>query len=238
MTATGQVWRTGAVVSPLSRELGHDQQMTLAIPPSRGLFGTVRSVAGWTVDTATLVIVLPIRIANLLSAVELLLTRISQVVDAAAQIVGDAANTVDRVSYVVDGAETTVHRVDAVTDRAGGIVSSAGITSAQAQQLLDAYRPIALQLRPMVAQLVGSLSEDELRSAIKLIDVLPAFVEAMQRDIMPILGTLDRVGPDVDALLNVFRDVREGLVGIPGFKFFRKRGEQMIAPEHQPDHPA
>jgi len=36
------------------RELGHDQQMTLAIPPSRGLFGTVRSVAGWTVDTATL----------------------------------------------------------------------------------------------------------------------------------------------------------------------------------------
>jgi len=224
MTATGQVWRTGAVVSPLSRELGHDQQMTLAIPPSRGLFGTVRSVAGWTVDTATLVIVLPIRIANLLSAVELLLTRVSQVVDAAAQIVGDAA--------------TTVHPVDAVTDRAGGIVSSAGITSAQAQQLLDAYRPIALQLRPMVAQLVGSLSEDELRSAIKLIDVLPAFVEAMQRDIMPILGTLDRVGPDVDALLNVFRDVREGLVGIPGFKFFRKRGEQLIAPEHQPDHPA
>ncbi|MDQ2723108.1 MAG: ribulose 1,5-bisphosphate carboxylase large subunit [Actinomycetota bacterium] len=226
--------------------------MTLAIPPSRGLFGTVRSVAGWTVDTATFVIVLPARIANLLSAVELLLTRISQVVDAAAQIVGDAAATVDRVSHVVDGAETTVHRVshvvdgaettvhrvDAVTDRAGGVLSSAGITSAQAQQLLDAYRPIALQLRPMVAQLVGSFSEDELRSAIKLIDVLPAFVEAMQRDIMPILGTLDQVGPDVDALLNVFRDVREGLIGIPGFKFFRKRGEQMIAPEHQPDHPA
>jgi len=155
MTATGQVWRTGAVVSPLSRELGHDQQMTLAIPPSRGLFGTVRSAARWTVDTATLVIVLPIRIANLLSAVELLLTRIPQVVDAAVQIVGDAAATVDRVSHVVDGAETTVHRVDAVTDRAGGIVSSAGITSAQAQQLLDAYRPIALQLRPMAAQLVG-----------------------------------------------------------------------------------
>jgi len=201
MTATGQVWRTGAVVSPLSRELGHDQQMTLAIPPSRGLFGTVRSAARWTVDTATLVIVLPIRIANLLSAVELLLTRIPQVVGAAAQIVGDAAATVDRVSPVVDGAKTTVHRVNAVTDRAGGHRELGG----------DHVGP-----RPTTARLLPA-------------DRVTAAADGR---------STRRVGPDVDALLNVFRDVREGLVGIPGFKSFRKRGEQMIAPEHQPDHPA
>lgn len=175
--------------------------MTLAIPPSRGLFGTVRSAARWTVDTATLVIVLPIRIANLLSAVELLLTRISQVVDAAAQIVGDAAATVDRVSHVVDGAETTVHRVDAVTDRAGGHRELGG----------DHVGPSPTAARRLPADRVTAAADGR---------------------------STRRVGPDVDALLNVFRDVREGLVGIPGFKSFRKRGEQMIAPEHQPDHPA
>ncbi len=240
--------------------------MTMAIPPARGLFGVVRSVTDWTIGTANLVVVLPARIATLLGAVELLLARITQLVDAAARIVDEAAATVDRVALVVDGAETTVDRVALVVDgaattvnrashvvdgaeatvseadlvalRAGSVVTDAGTASAQAQELLDAYRETALRLAPKADQLVQSISADEVRALIKLIDVLPEFVDAMQTDIMPILGTLDRVAPDLDGLLNVARDVREAVVGIPGFKFLRKRGEHMIDPHHQPDHPA
>ncbi|MEO9220785.1 MAG: hypothetical protein ABI251_03225 [Mycobacteriaceae bacterium] len=122
--------------------------------------------------------------------------------------------------------------------RAGNVVTNAGTASAQAQQLLDAYRESALRFAPKADQLLGSISGREVQALIKLVDVLPTLVEALQRDVIPILSTMDQVGPDVTALLDVFRDVREGVVGIPGFKFFRKRGEHLIDPHHQPDDPA
>lgn len=212
--------------------------MTMAIPPARGLFGVLRSVTDWTIGTATLVVVLPARVATLLSAVELLLARVTQLVDAAAGVVDDAAATVDRVSPVVATAETTVSEASVVALRAGNVVTNAGTASAQAQQLLDAYRDSALRFAPEAGQLLDSISAREVQALIKLVDVLPTLVEALQRDVIPILSTMDQVGPDVTALLDVFRDVREGVVGIPGFNFFRKRGEHLIDPRHQPDDPA
>jgi len=71
----------------------------------------------------------------------------------------------------------------------------------------------------------GMLSEQEVHAAIKLIDQLPALTEHMEQDIMPILATLDRVGPDVHELLNVTRDLRQAILGLPGLAFFRRRGE-------------
>ena len=44
---------------------------------------------------------------------------------------------------------------------------------------------------------------------------------------MPLLATLDRVGPDVHELLNQLREVRQAIQGIPGFRLFRKRGEEI-----------
>jgi len=46
--------------------------------------------------------------------------------------------------------------------------------------------------------------------------------------VLPILATLERVGPDVTELLNVTMDVRRAIVGIPGFKFFRRRGAERV----------
>ena len=42
--------------------------------------------------------------------------------------------------------------------------------------------------------------------------------------ILPILATLDRVGPDVHELLDVLKEVRQAINGVPGFAFLRKRG--------------
>jgi hypothetical protein len=50
------------------------------------------------------------------------------------------------------------------------------------------------------------------------------FTEHMETDIMPILATLDRVGPDVHELLEVLKDVRLAIQGVPGFSLFRRRG--------------
>ena len=43
---------------------------------------------------------------------------------------------------------------------------------------------------------------------------------------MPILATLDRVGPDVHELLEQLKQVRQAIQGIPGLRYFSRRGER------------
>jgi hypothetical protein len=73
---------------------------------------------------------------------------------------------------------------------------------------------------------VTELSEHEIEAAIRLVDELPRLAQHMTEDIMPILGTLDRVGPDLHELLDVAKDVRQAIQGIPGFEYLRRRGEE------------
>ena len=111
-------------------------------------------------------------------------------------------------------------RADALVGRAGGLAESAG-------GLLDTYQPIATQAAPLARRFVEEFSQDELVAAIRLVDQLPRLTEHMESDIMPLLATLDRVGPDVHELLNQLREVRQAIQGIPGFRFFSRRGEEI-----------
>ncbi|MFE9869776.1 hypothetical protein ACFYON_03950 [Micromonospora sp. NPDC005686] len=44
---------------------------------------------------------------------------------------------------------------------------------------------------------------------------------------LPILATLDRVGPDLHDLLDVTRDLKLAVAGIPGLGMLRRRGERL-----------
>ncbi|GAA2555529.1 hypothetical protein [Pseudonocardia hydrocarbonoxydans] len=59
-----------------------------------------------------------------------------------------------------------------------------------------------------------------------MVDQLPQLTHHLETDIMPILATLDRVGPDVHELLEVLQDVRLAIQGVPGFRLLRRRGEE------------
>ena len=76
----------------------------------------------------------------------------------------------------------------------------------------------------MLRQFVDEFSEEEVQALIRLVDQVPMFTEHMETDIMPILATLDRVGPDVHELLDVLKDVRLAIQGVPGFWLLRRRG--------------
>ena len=65
----------------------------------------------------------------------------------------------------------------------------------------------------------------------RLVDELPVLTEHVLSDVLPILRTLDRVGPEIHELLEVTHDVRRAIVGIPGFQFFRRRGEERVSEE-------
>lgn len=178
---------------------------------------TARGTVRYALDTAVFVALLPVRVAALITQVEALLAKVDRVVDEASRTVTDAQR---------------------VAAAAGQVVLSANETSQAAQELLGLYEPIARRGAPLLGKFVHEFSDEELQAAIRMVDELPALTEAMVTDIMPILGTLDRVGPDIHNLLDVAKDVREAVIGIPGFSFFRKRGEQKIPSTQRPDRHA
>jgi hypothetical protein len=125
-----------------------------------------------------------------------------------------------------------IGKATAVADRAGAVVDQAAGAADGASELLAVYQPIAHRAAPLANRFVEEFSEDEVHAAIRLVDQLPQLTEHMERDIMPILATLDRVGPDVHELLEQLKEVRQAIQGIPGLKFFRRRGEREDAEEN------
>jgi hypothetical protein len=174
--------------------------------------------------------------------VEPLLAEVHTVSGGAAALVGragevaeGAAVLVTRADTVAEGAADLVARAGGVADRAAAVVGQATEAADGASTLLALYRPIVERAEPLARRFVEEFSEEELRAAIRLVDQLPQLTEHMENDIMPILATLDRVGPDVHELLNQLNEVRQAIQGIPGFRMFRRRGEREEAEEGRRD---
>ena len=174
-----------------------------------------------TVDTTVALVSLPVRIVGLVGAVGALLERINDVVDRAERLVTE-------VEAVTGSAGVVVLDAAKVSAEASAVVAVAENTAAIANELIRQYEPIASRAAPLAGRFISELSEDEVEAAILLVDELPKLTEHLTTNILPILSTLDRVGPDVTELLSVTRDVRRAIAGIPGFGYFRRRGAHRI----------
>jgi hypothetical protein len=62
-----------------------------------------------------------------------------------------------------------------------------------------------------------------------MIDELPRLRRHLTEDVMPLLGKLDQVGPDLHSLLEVTNDLHLAIAGLPGLKMLRRRGEEKVA---------
>jgi ABC-type transporter Mla subunit MlaD len=184
--------------------------MVIRIPRPSDVLGAAQTLAGLPVDAARLVS----RIGTLLDDAEALLAGTRR---------------------LLDGVERTVASVDDAVRRADTVIARADATTTNVQRLVDGYLPLAERAAPLAHRFVDELTEHEVDAAIKLIDQLPELTEHMEQDIMPILATLDRVGPDIHELLNVTRDLRQAILGVPGFAFFRRRGEDRQAEDRRGD---
>ncbi|WP_206491653.1 ribulose 1,5-bisphosphate carboxylase large subunit [Rhodococcus sp. KRD162] len=167
--------------------------------------------ASWLLTTTELAVTLPGRIEALLSNIETLMTRI------------DA---------VVDSADAVVARVERTTGAADAVVTTASAASESALSVIESFGPIAEKSAPMARRFVDNLSENEVDAAIAMVDQLPGLLDHMEA-LLPILTTLDTVSPEIHELLGVTKDVRRAVIGIPGFKFFRNRGEDKLADEER-----
>ena len=219
------------------------------------LAAAARSVLGWTDEAVQVVAHLPARVAALVDEAERLVVRVGETLDRvdaavgrvegvvgdaqalvgrvddvagrAAEVAESAAGVADRAGSVADRADQVVDQIIPVTGAAEGVLESVGTTSAGAQALLEVFQPMTERGAPLLQHFIDEFSVEELQALIKLVDQVPQFTEHMETDIMPILATLDRVGPDVHELLEVLKDVRLAIQGVPGLSLFRRRGADL-----------
>jgi len=148
-------------------------------------------------------------------------------------LIGEIERIVSRADAVVTEVERTRQRADTVIEQSGALIERTGGVLDGANKLLTGYQPALDRLAPLVDQLASTTSPDEVAAAIQLIDELPKLVEALQRDILPILATLDNVGPDVRELLETTKEFNEILGSVPGLGRIKKRVEEERAEEER-----
>jgi methyl-accepting chemotaxis protein len=129
-----------------------------------------------------------------------------------------------RVLGLLSAAEQAVRRANELVERTDNVVTSSEAAVEHARRVTAAADEVIQATKPML-RFVTEMSAHEIEAAIRLVDELPRLAQHMTEDIMPILGTLDRVGPDIHELLDVAKDVRQAIQGIPGFEYLRRRGE-------------
>ncbi|MFG1778578.1 hypothetical protein ACGFIG_19370 [Micromonospora sp. NPDC049048] len=148
-------------------------------------------------------------------------------IETATEVAAAAAVVVGEAEKVARTAGAVVAEADAVAGRAAGTVGTAAEAAATAAELLAAYEPTLRRGAPMANRFVEQLSHEEVTAAIRLVDELPKLKQHLTADILPILATLDRVGPDLHDLLDVTRDLKLAVAGIPGLGMLRRRGEKL-----------
>ncbi|MEW2474755.1 hypothetical protein AB0875_13290 [Micromonospora gifhornensis] len=218
--------------------------MVIPLPRPTAVVGLTRSA----LDSAASFAAIPARAFAVLDGVEALLTRINGVVDRIEQtldrtdqVLADAEVAVREVAVIsaaatvaVDNAGTVaaaaadvVARAEKVSGQAAETVGAAAEAAATAAELLAAYEPALRRAAPMAAHFIEQLSHEEVAAAVRLVDELPKLRQHLTADVMPILATLDRVGPDLHDLLDVTRDLKLAVAGIPGLAMLRRRGEKL-----------
>jgi hypothetical protein len=136
-----------------------------------------------------------------------------------------------RVLDLLSMAESVVARADELVRRTEQTITDAQDAVAHAQRVTTAAQAQVTAAGPLMT-FVEEFSAHEVHAAIKMVDELPRLARHLNEDVLPILDTLNRVGPDIHELLAVTNDIRQAIKGIPGFAYLRRRGE-----DKDTDHP-
>ncbi|GAB2693200.1 hypothetical protein [Thalassiella azotivora] len=201
-----------------------------------GVLGAVSTAAGLvprTADlltrTATLVATaetLVARVDGLLDALDLLLVRVEAVVDQAQETALDAGGVVSRSDAAARRAADLLGTGDAVLTKADRLVEGGSGLLHRGDHLLGTLTPLGEELLPVLRRVAESLSPDEVDAAVALLDRLPVLLAHLDEDVLPMLRQLDRVGPDVHAILEVVDDLRDVVLGLPGVGLLKRMGDE------------
>jgi hypothetical protein len=141
-----------------------------------------------------------------------------------------------RMSRLLDDAERLLVTVDALVARIEGtrrdaddLVRGAAEPLSRATALVSAMEPSLTKLQPTLERLAETTDPREVDALVGLVDHLPLLVDRLERDILPILGTLTSVAPDLHDLLDVSRELNGMLAKIPGMGRIKQRVDEQQA---------
>ncbi len=172
--------------------------MRLPVPGPRDVLGLLERGAD---QVETLLGLVP-RLVTLLDRVEQVVDRIEGTLDRVDAVTGDAAAVVARVDGVVDHAETNVNRLT---------------------PLLDGMEPPLTKLQPTIERIADTTDPDEVAALVTMVDHLPELTQRLEDDILPIMGSLGTVAPDLHDLLAVSRELNDMLAKVPGLGRIKRR---------------
>ncbi|RYP83914.1 hypothetical protein EKO23_17710 [Nocardioides guangzhouensis] len=149
-----------------------------------------------------------------------------QVVDQVEALLG----AVPRVFALLERTEELVARIDGVATDAGALVGKTGqVVDGAAEHvtrlshLLDGLEPSLTRLQPTLDRLAETTDPQEVEALVRLVNHLPQISEQVERDVLPVLGTLGSVAPDLHDLLEVSRELNDMLAKVPGLGRIKKR---------------
>jgi hypothetical protein len=154
--------------------------------------------------------------------------RADQAITAVGRTTDAADQAITAVGRTTDSADQAIARVGRTTDRADGLLD-------RVDPLVGAYEQPLTALAPSLRRLAETLEPDEVEAVVRLVDQLPALVDELERNVVPVLGSLDNVGDDVHDLLDTMQDLRQVVKGFPGSRLFRRRGAEEIAADEETD---
>ena len=132
------------------------------------------------------------------------------------QVVARVGKLLDRIEAVTADADAVVKRVDSVIDQVDPLV-------ARLATQLESLEPSLTKLQPTLERLADTTDPDEVAALVQMVDHLPELTERLERDILPVMGTLGSVAPDLHDLLSVSRELNDMLAKVPGLGRIKKR---------------
>ena len=156
------------------------------------------------------------RITTLLDSAELLLTRV------------DALIT--RLELCETRVQTVIENVSSSERAAREVITAAAQIEQRARSLLDSSEPAVTKALKTVSYAGDRFGSDQVDAVVAYLDFLP-LLQALDREVVPMIGTMQTVAPDLTELLAVSRALNELMGSLPGLGRAKKRIDEDLARE-------
>jgi hypothetical protein len=195
----------------------------------------VLSAAGRARATAGALLALPGRVLVLVDRLEAAVGRVDALIDAVAATASRADDVAAAAAVVTDEADRVARLSGGVAVEARGVVAAAAESESAVATLVGAYAPTLEVLRPTLTRLAETVDPREVEAMVRLVDRLPPLLDSVDRDVLPLLGRLNEMAPDLHSLLEAVDDVRRTVAGLPGIGLLRRRGDAELEEDEEPE---
>ena len=163
-----------------------------------------------------------------------LLPRIVALLDTAEQLLTHAQALLSRLEQSELRIERVVGRVAASERAAREVIEATASTQHRADDVLGAYEPVLWESLKTVSYASSRFGTAQVDAAVAYLEFLP-LLQAVDRDVLPLMTKLETVAPDLTELLAVSRALNELIGSVPGLGRAKKRVDEQLAGDEDVD---